>query len=275
MRKWLIIGCVFFSIVLCSTYFIRMQQPQPVIQHFPLDDSAAFTETSTSMKKVDFRRIHWRLTSALDTEAYLRQDVGLLYENGKLVGVMNKWLHPASRLTQEKTHILQPNKQLDAVSFHFAELHKNQITSSFKLSGVRSYTSDTYELFSFPKNEKEMHSRQIAKTDTRRTLQQVWTDAKQQLSIPAGQYTEIPLTALPTTDFTAIPGLTEDKKRQEIISRLWEGLYRNYILPIGPAVEKGTVATYIPLLLFDKSGKHLRVLYQDETGQHRELLQYY
>ncbi|MFB1098993.1 hypothetical protein [Terribacillus sp. JSM ZJ617] len=275
MRKWLIIGCVFFSIVLFSTYIIRMQQPQPVIQHFPLDSSAAFIDTSTSMKKVDFRRIHWRLISTLDTEAYLRQDVGLLYENGRLVGVMNKWQHPASRLTQEKTHRLQPNKQLDAVSFHFAELHKNQITSTFKMSGVRSYTSGTHELFSFPKNEKEMQSRQIAKTETSRTLQQVWNDAKQQLSIPASQYTELPLTALPTADLTKIPGLSEDKERQEIISRLWEGLYQNYILPIGPAVEKGTAATYIPLLLFDKSGKHLRVLYQDETGQHRELLQYY
>ncbi|MFP7477783.1 hypothetical protein [Terribacillus saccharophilus] len=275
MRKGLILGCVFFFIVLCATYIIRMQQPQPVIQHFPLDSSAAFTDTATSMKKVDFRRIHWRLTSTLDTEAYLRQDIGLLYENGKLVGVMNKWLHPASRLIQEKTHILRPNKQLDAVSFHFAELHKDHITSTFKMTGVRSYTSDTYELFSFPKNEKEMQSRQIAKTETSRTLQQVWTDAKRQLAIPDGQYTEIPLNSLPTADLSTIPGLTEDKKSQEIISRLWEGLYRNYILPIGPAVEKGTVSTYIPLLLFDKSGKHLRVLYQDETGQHRELLQYY
>ncbi|MFP7493636.1 hypothetical protein SFC66_07620 [Terribacillus saccharophilus] len=275
MRKWLIIACIFFFILLCSIFAIRAQQPQPVIQHFPLDESAAFTDTATSLKKVDFRRMHWRLESILNKDAYLRQDVGLLYENGKLIGVMNKWMHPARRLTQEKTHILQPNKQLDAVSFHFAELHQNDITSTFKLSGVRSYTSDKYEPFSFPKNEKELQSRQIAKTNTNETLQRVWSDAKQQLDIPANQYTEIPLTALPTADLSQIIGLADDKKRQEVISRLWEGLYRNYIVPVAPAVEEGNVDSYIPLLLFDKSGNHLRVIYQDETGQNRELLQYY
>ncbi|SDD53476.1 hypothetical protein SAMN05421663_1134 [Terribacillus halophilus] len=275
MRKLLFIGCIFFAVILCSTFIIRTQQPQPVIQHFPIDDTATFTETSTSLKKVDFRRVHWRIESILDREAYLRQDVGLLFENGRLVGVMNKWMHPARSLIQEKTLILQPSKQLDAVSFHFAELHKNEITSSFKLTGIRSYTSDTFELFSFPKNEKETQSRYTAKTATNKTLQRIWTEAKQQLSIPANQYTEIPLTALPHADLSQINGLSENNKRQEIISRLWEGLYRNYIVPIGPAVADGTVNTYVPLLLFDKSGKHLRVLYQDENGQHRELLQYY
>lgn len=275
MRKMLVIGCILFSVILSTIYFIRSQQPQPVIQHFPIDDAAALTDTSTSLKKVDFRRVHWRIESLLDREAYLRQDVGLLFENGKLAGVMNKWMHPGRSLIQEKTLILQPNKQLDAVSFHFAELHDNEITSTFKLSGIRSYTSNSFELFSFPKNEKEIQSRSVAITDTSQVLKRVWADAKQQLSIPADQYIEVPLTALPNADLSTINGLSEDKKRQEVISRLWEGLYRNYIVPIGPAVEEGTVSTYVPLLLFDKSGKHLRVLYQDETGRHRELLQYY
>lgn len=142
----------------------------------------------------------------------MRQDVGLLFENGKLAGVMNKWMHPGRSLIQEKTLILQPNKQLDAVSFHFAELHDNEITSTFKLSGIRSYTSNSFELFSFPKNEKEIQSRSVAITDTSQVLKRVWADAKQQLSIPADQYIEVPLTALPNADLSTINGLSEDKK---------------------------------------------------------------
>jgi hypothetical protein len=275
MRKWLIISISFFSFVLCSLYFIRLHQPQPVIQHFPLNTSAPFTNASTSMKKIDFRRIRWHIQSTLNQEAYLRQDIGLLYENGELVGVLNKWQQPARALQQQTIHTLHPNKQLDAISYHFAELHQNNITSSSKMTGIRTYTSDKFELFSFPKNDAETNSQHLAESQTNSTLRQVWTEAKQQLSIPAANYIEMPLTALTTADLTAINGLSDDKKRQEIISRLWEGLYRNYLLPIGPAVEEGTVKTYIPLLLFDKNGKHLRVIYQDETGKHAELLQYY
>jgi hypothetical protein len=275
MRKWLIICCVFFSFVLCSFYFIRLQQPQPVIQHFPLNTSAAFTNAATSLKKIDFRRIRWHIQSTLNQEAYLRQDIGLLYENGELVGVLNKWQQPARTLQQQTTHTLHPNKQLDAISYHFAELHHNDITSTSKMTGIRTYTSDKFELFSFPKNDSETNAQQLAESQTNSTLQHVWTEAKQQLSISAADYIEVPLTALPTADLTAVNGLSDDKKRQEIISRLWEGLYRNYLLPIGPAIEKGTVKSYIPLLLFDKNGKHLRVIYQDETGKHAELLQYY
>lgn len=51
MRKMLVIGCILFSVILSTIYFIRTQQPQPVIQHFPIDDAAAFADTSTSLKK--------------------------------------------------------------------------------------------------------------------------------------------------------------------------------------------------------------------------------
>ena len=46
--------------------------------------------------------VEWKLESILDRKAYLRQDVGLLYSNGRLVAKQGNWKQNTPSLIQER-----------------------------------------------------------------------------------------------------------------------------------------------------------------------------
>lgn len=92
--------------------------------------------------------------------------------------------------------------------------------------------------------------------------------------VPRDKYTAVALTELADYKDKPFPG-TSEADSERIKGQLWEGLYKNYVLGISDTKSSHPIQSYIPLILFDKDGKHLLVLYEDDTGKKHQLIQYY
>ena len=51
-----------------------------------------------------------------------------------------------------------------------------------------------------------------------------------------------------------------------LIGRLWEGIYKNYVIPASESSEN-QLESYIPLILIDKQNTHLYVLFELNGGR--------
>ncbi len=76
-------------------YLSNHKRAEETIIFFPIDSSLHFEHASTHLKPEatgdSTYTITWRVDSSLDQTAYLRQDVSLLYKNGKLAGTLKNW----------------------------------------------------------------------------------------------------------------------------------------------------------------------------------------
>src|SRR5690625_7553441 len=91
MQKYMIITFTLITIFLLI-YIIRDKLATETMQYFPIADNAQIDIASTKIsycEKTD--KLCWQVQSSSSVEAYLRQDVSLLYENGKFKAVLNKW----------------------------------------------------------------------------------------------------------------------------------------------------------------------------------------
>ena len=51
-----------------------------------------------------------------------------------------------------------------------------------------------------------------------------------------------------------------------LIGRLWEGIYKSYVIPASESSEN-QLESYIPLILIDKQNTHLYVLFELNGGR--------
>lgn len=108
----------------------------------------------------------------------------------------------------------------------------------------------------------------------RASMQQLtyhWNTLYEYFDINKETYTTVPLTDLDKFATQPIAGLTQ-AQTDKVMGQLWEGLYKNYLLPIVNA-EKA-VNSYVPIILFDKKNKHLLVLFE-MNGKKEKLIQQY
>ncbi|UOQ93736.1 hypothetical protein MUO14_01685 [Halobacillus shinanisalinarum] len=279
---WMFVFIGFVAIVF--TYLFISSRDQAVIKYFPIDDSHYFTEAATTLTTSDDEdndEIKWEIASSSNDSMYLRQDVSLLYVNGRLKGVVNKWKENAQHI--EKQTILQgeDSKKYEAISFHHGEIHgKND-----EIKSIQTTTTDTLYIIDSPHSKKTAFHKAQSTEEKEWTgkldhaidqqLEAQWDELIHHYQIPREKYIHIPLTEL--TDFSKedpFPGTT-GAEFERILGQLWEGLYKNYVLGIEDSQSKHPIQSYIPLILLDKNGKHLIVLYEDDAGEKHQLIQYY
>src|SRR5699024_7789574 len=103
MRKILLwILCIF-----CLCFLILIYQSKDAVstmKYFPVNEDIQFIDATTSLS-VQEKKSHldWRTTSTTDENLYLRQDIGLLYEDGFFKGVHNKWEEDANVIALSQT----------------------------------------------------------------------------------------------------------------------------------------------------------------------------
>ncbi len=288
MKKYKYFIAIGLLISIVFVYFKAKTDPvQETITYFPIDPTVSFQSASTSLgqfiplKKRTYSYV-WQTKSLLDRKAYLRQDVSLLFSNGRLIGKLGKWQTNTEQINQQKKMIGRDSALLQALTFHYAEIHHNEaeIFSAQTMTSTAMYAISTpfKPLLTFQQagNDEEAKWKNILDDKTANVLQSSWQKGLRTFSIQLNHYNAYPLTQLYTRE--ALPGFSKEET-ERVIGNLWEGLYKNYFLGIKKA--DGTIVppdgSTIPLILIAKDRTKLLVLTETEKGEPillRQMIEY-
>ncbi len=225
-------------------------------------------------KKNNQHQVDWKVHSSLDQEAYLRQDMGLLFVNGLLKGKFAKWEQDTSDLSQEEIISYGESAKYDAISFHYTELHGDgdRITSAQTMSDDMIYVIDSpfspLQSFTIAKSNQEQEWKKVLDQSVKNKLEQSLKNAEKTFRFNASKYISIPLDKIRRYEDQPIQGFTK-KETANMLGRLWEGLYKNYYLGIkksdGTAVDP--IGSTMPLILIARDKSHLLVVTQTRSGE--------
>jgi hypothetical protein len=270
---------VIMCIVALGIQFIYKPQTEESIIFFPINENVSYESATTILmlqheKKNDHFEVNWKVSSKLDTPAYLRQDVGFLFMNGRLKGLMNEWEQNTDQIVEESTIKGKESSLLQAVSFHYSEIHETEteFTSAQKMSEDALYVIDSnfspLNAFREPGTDAEKEWKNILDKVTSQQLDYLWEKAITSMQIPIEEYTSFPLTQLPQLEDQPLEGFTQGEW-DRLIGNLWEGLYKNYYLGIkkedGSVIE--SIDSAIPLILVKNDRKEVLVLLIDKNGE--------
>ncbi|MCT2537559.1 hypothetical protein NC661_01235 [Aquibacillus koreensis] len=274
------------AIIICSLFvaiLIFEKDEISVIKFFPIDASTTFSSYGTELRlksetDQDEYDINWKAYSTLEDEIYLRQDVSLMYTDGKLKGILSKWKENEKDIVLNSPIHGEDSSHYETITFHHGEIHypDDKIKSIHAMSYDELYVIDSphsaLESFEQPTNNSQKEWKKTLDHATSQQLRYHWKQLIHYFEINKDQYVFVPLTDLYRYENENIPTLSQEQT-QQVIGQLWEGLYKNYILSITD--NKQPVHSFIPLILFDKKGEHLLVLYQDQNDKMQKLIQSY
>lgn len=243
-----------FGVVIIQT----KPSSRPVVKHFPLVEKEDIFQTAETSLTLRDRKLGWKLLSRSYSPQYLRQDMSLLFLNGFLKGAMNEWKNNSreiKKITSLPLHQKDKGKW-EAISFHHAEIHNDTIHSAYTLSGDTVYTGEG--------------SPEQWEASTEKRIRKEWDRLLEHFNIDSEDYYEVPLTDVELLEDRLSP--LPEQTRKAIISRLWEGVYKEFVLP---SLTSDDFQSVVPLLLLDKKQTHLLVLFTGEDKREQQLIQYY
>ncbi|MBA4535820.1 hypothetical protein H1Z61_01380 [Bacillus aquiflavi] len=279
--------CQFYFIVILSAliliiiFFIRTpdKKIEESIIYFPINQLVTYETAKTSINILDYKSdggysLFWQVHSALNEKAYLRQDMALLFINGRLKEKMGKWKQNTTEIKQQKKISEKESSHVQAITFHYSEIHEagEKITSAHTMSAEELYVINSLfsPLLSFKKaaTEIERDWEKLLDNMNNELQKQIISKAAKAFSINEKAYHIIPLTDLIKYNHKPLHGFTI-KESERIIGQLWEGLYKNYFL--GIKKDDGTIIdslnSTIPLLLFAKDRTHLLIIFESASGE--------
>jgi len=260
--KKIIFTTLLLTILIGTTFYIWKDDVEPAITYFPIDDTSSFEQASTQLSRNDMTtnpEIAWDSFSETKEPSYLRQDLSLLYKDGYFKGILNKWKENEHTIKLHQTFSMRDDGYLQAISFHFGEIHRQD--------EIKSIHAMSYNDLSINKPTKNKHKSQVNDS-----VQKKWTSLLSYFDIDDASYHIVPLVDLHIFNDRTIPSLNRDET-DKVIGQLWEGLYKNYALPI--LQQKDESARHVmPLILFDKHAQHLLVLFELQ-GEKIQLVQKY
>jgi hypothetical protein len=204
----------------------------------------------------------------------------MIYENGKLNNKMTEWKTSAKEIDLEKN--IKGNKPglWETISYHQGEIHINEekYRSVQKMSNDLLYTLKTNSHFSgikTPKSAAERRLKNALDQETNQYLQNALNQLINYYQINRDNFHIISLQSLTGYNEKALPGF-DQQKSQEIIGKLWEGLYKNYFINITTksGQKVSPIGSSMPYILLSKDKTHLFVLFQTSTGENIQLIQY-
>lgn len=255
----------------------------PTITYFPLDTEDQFQHATNTLQlhhknKADTYTMSWKNHSETSKPFYLRQDVSVLFKNGKLIGLKSIWKEDVKTINFNETFHFSKDYLFQAVTLHYGEKHNpdNEIKSLQQMSYsdlyVKGTIQDNFMSFQQPKTHQDWQSQNELKKKTKENLLHHWHRLTSHFNIDLAQYDVVPLTELYQFKKTTLFSFTQ-KQTNEIVAKLWEGLYKNYIIPASK-IDSESTESYVPLILFDKHEHHILVLF-DLNGEMQKLKQIY
>ncbi|QGH34929.1 hypothetical protein GI584_13150 [Gracilibacillus salitolerans] len=279
-RKVHIITCLLMMLAVILL-LLSQRTAEETIKYFPPDSSISFSAVGTNLNLLketgnDQYMVKWIATSSLDKEIYLRQDVSLLYMDGRLKGMKGLWKESEKDIDLEVVFEESDSSHFQAISFHHGEIHypNDEIKSIHQMSDDHLYVIDSphtaLESFREPNSHMQLEWKETIDKTTSQQLQFAWKEWIDAANIEINDYDLYPLTSIIQLQEKPINGLTQEQT-DRIIGQLWEGLYKNYILPI--ANQSETNNQIMPLILINKNNDHLIVLFNNEANQLETLYQ--
>jgi hypothetical protein len=278
-----------FIIVLIGAFIIYKNQIEPIRESlifFPIDENASFVQSASSINITeqndeDDYTLGWVVESTLNQDAYLRHDISLLFEDGRLKDTLSSWKENTKTVKQQKEVKSEDSGHFETISYHHAELHYSNdvIKSAQQMSYDELYVtaSPLHPLESFKKasTEKEKHDQQVLDHATQQQLKQIWNSLLEYYNIPVDNYHLLPLSELDYYNNHPFPSMSQEQTAVKI-GGLWEGLYKNYLLEIKLSPEKteDPIGSSMPLVVLSKDASHLMVLLQTKSGENVQLVQY-
>ncbi|WP_347549609.1 hypothetical protein ABFG93_19165 [Pseudalkalibacillus hwajinpoensis] len=272
-----------FALILVNTNSNPIRES---FTYFPPDPDVTFESASTSLtiltqEDEDEYTLNWKSESTLSESAYLRQDLSFLYEEGRLIDTMSTWKENTASINQKKKFTSEDSGHYETISYHYGEIHypNDVIKSAQEMSYDQLYVIDSpmtpLESFKTAHTEEEKEWEFILDHALVQQFQHVFKEIITEYQIRPEDYYIIPLTELHLYQEKALPGLSKEQST-DTIGGIWEGLYRNYFLGI-QASEGQTaspIGSTIPLLLLHKQSPYLLVLFQTDSGENIQLIQY-
>ncbi|MFA1820415.1 hypothetical protein ACDX78_09545 [Virgibacillus oceani] len=283
MNKWTIFFFLFTLIAIITIIYAFKYISSPAITYFPLNEERSFVEAESKLSLVaenakDRFEMKWTTDSKSDQPFYLRQDASLLFENGLLRGVRSKWVQDTDEIHIEERLLQEDSSYFQVISFHHGEIHDDgsEITSIHRITTDYLYVIDSpataLESFKEPGNDFEAEWKNLLDRASKQQLLFHWHQLFTYYDINQKDYLAVPLTQLDKYQDEPLPSMTQ-AETDKIIGQLWEGLYKNYIIPI-VSEDADRAHSYIPIVLFDKNQEHLQVLFE-LNGEKQQLLQKY
>lgn len=260
-----IIHFIFLLASLFIILFIYMlkENTRTTINFFPIDDNLYFKDAytkltlqSTTNKHAD--EVYWTSISKSSKALYLRQDVSIIFLNGKLTGVRSKWRENTDFIEVKESIHFKKKGLYQAISYHHGEAHYNE-------SDIKSVQQMSYDELTFDLNQN------IKKHDKKQLII-YWNDLLDHFNINVEKYMSVPFVDLYHYNDKNLPSLSK-RQTDKIIGQLWEGFYENYIIPV--TNNKNSVEdNLMPLILFDNHHHHLLIIFE-LNGKKEMLIQQY
>lgn len=248
------------------------------ITFFPIDETTQFLDAKTVIGPIKTSEKNGAIPvstfSRLDQPAYLRQDITLAYANGRLIGKFGKWQENTDSIQNEEKFQINKTQVFHVLTLHHAELHHNDqaITSVQNMTDDQVYIvqSNVPSLLSFktPSTEEEISLKEGLDNAEKTVITNSLNNAAKKNKINLEQYYIIPLIDLPKYKNKPFPSFSQ-KQTNEVIGRLWEGLYKNYFLGIKKSDGKivSPIGTTIPVILLSKDETHLYVVFETANNE--------
>jgi hypothetical protein len=254
------------------------------ITFFPLDSSYSFEKAETSLSLLNGTPtaydLSWTVQSESSERVYLRQDFSMVFQNGILNNKMTEWKTSAKSIEMKKQLTGETPSLWEAVTFHQGEIHidEEKYRSIQKMSSDFIYTvlsEDAYSGFKQPKNATERRLKNELDEKTNQFLQKTLAESLAYFQLNRENYEVISLKTLTEYNQKPLPGFSQEKS-QEIIGKLWEGLYKNYFLNITTKTGQkiSPIGSSMPYILLSKDKTHLFVLFKTVSGENIQLIQY-
>ena len=258
---------------------------QSTLQFFPFNEKAKFSEANTSLtlkepdKTKDKYEVTLSVNSILDQSAYLRQDMSLLFQNGRLIDLLRGWKKDETTMNQTLTVEGHESSLFEAVTIHYGEIHEDDSpTSTFKTTDASLYVISSrfgpIKSFQAPETEEQKDWAFTLRSVATSRLTKVLDRYIDKTQIDLSHYTVLPITELAAKK-QALLSEYSDREQLAIIEKLWESLYSIYVT--GIKKQDGTIVdpidSTIPLILREKQSNRLILLIQDKTGNLHEFYQ--
>ncbi len=266
MRTTFIVSFGLVIFMLFILFFVSFTKTERTITYFPIDGTKEFSKASTILSFDDeTKELYWKTNSETEDNFYLRQDVSLLFINGRLKGILNAWRQRETTIEQEESLTVDAPSFVQSLTFHHGEWHENDtITSIQQMTKDEGYILDNY-LIKKPTKKKEI-AHQINETIDEQ-LHLYWQQLIDFYNLDEQQYKLISFMQLDQFESYLGPDISAVTAAR-ITGQLWEGLYKNYILE---AISENS-NDYMPVILLANDLSHLYVLFQLQ-GENKQLRQ--
>jgi len=269
MKRQAMIYLSVFLVIFLLIFLIFNQRSIQTITFFPIDNYTTFEKASTSLSLIESlnnKSLKWKIYSKSNQPAYLRQDVSLLFGNGKLKGVKSKWKDHTDTIHMEEGLSTDKDIKWEAISYHHGELQysNTNINSVQDMSYEYLYVipSKDNRLLSFqkPDTNYEYEAQQQIDLIVKQELLVHWKDLAKHYNISLKDYNLIPFTSLYKYNNSPLPNMTTSQT-EEVIGKLWEGVYKNYII-LAANTKHEQLTGLEPIILIDKNQSHIIVLFE-------------